>query len=58
MRKGLDLWRQLGGIERPFCCWPSCTASSSKAFRLAFDNVPEGWNQAMPTMVIARIDFS
>ena len=30
----------------------------SKPFRLAFDNVPEGWNQAMPTMVIARIDFS
>jgi hypothetical protein len=29
-----------------------------KAFRLAFDNVPEGWNQAMPEMVIARIDFS
>ena len=30
----------------------------TKAFRLAFDHVPEGWNQAMPTMVIARIDFS
>ena len=30
----------------------------TKAFRLAFDNVPESWNQAMPTMVIARIDFS
>jgi hypothetical protein len=30
----------------------------TKAFRLAFDNVPEGWNQAMPQMVIARIDFS
>lgn len=30
----------------------------TKAFRLAFDNVPEGWNQAMPLMVIARIDFS
>jgi hypothetical protein len=29
-----------------------------KSFRLAFDNVPEGWNQAMPSMVIARIDFS
>ena len=29
-----------------------------KAFRLAFDNVPEGWNQAMPAMIIARIDFS
>ena len=30
----------------------------TKPFRLAFDNVPEGWNQAMPQMVIARIDFS
>lgn len=30
----------------------------SKPFRLAFDNVPEAWNQAMPTMVIARIEFS
>ncbi len=29
----------------------------AKAFRLAFDNVPESWNQAMPQMVIARIDF-
>lgn len=30
----------------------------TKAFRLAFDNVPEAWNQAMPQMVIARIDFT
>lgn len=30
----------------------------TKPFRLAFDNVPESWNQAMPLMVIARIDFS
>ncbi len=30
----------------------------TKPFRLAFDNVPEAWNQAMPGMVIARIDFS
>ena len=29
-----------------------------KPFRLAFDNVPEAWNQVMPSMVIARIDFS
>ena len=29
-----------------------------KPFRLAFDNVPEEWNQALPKMVIARIDFS
>ena len=30
----------------------------TKAFRLAFDQVPESWNQDMPQMVIARIDFS
>jgi hypothetical protein len=30
----------------------------TKAFRLAFDNVPESWNQAMPQMVIARIEFA
>jgi hypothetical protein len=30
----------------------------AKAFRLAFDNVPEAWNQALPQMVIAHIDFS
>ena len=30
----------------------------TKPFRLAFDTVPESWNQQMPQMVIARIDFS
>ena len=29
----------------------------SKAFRLPFDNLPESWNQMMPQLVIARIDF-
>ncbi|HEY1339576.1 MAG TPA: FxLYD domain-containing protein [Bryobacteraceae bacterium] len=29
----------------------------TKPFRLAFDTVPESWNQQMPQMVIARIDF-
>ena len=28
-----------------------------KNFRLAFDNIPESWNQAMPQMVIANIVF-
>ena len=28
-----------------------------KTFRLAFDNIPESWNQAMPQMVIANIVF-
>ena len=29
-----------------------------KPFRLAFDSIPEDWNQALPDLVIARIDFS
>jgi hypothetical protein len=29
----------------------------SKPFRLAFDDVPEEWNQVMPTLVIAQIQF-
>jgi hypothetical protein len=28
-----------------------------KPFRLAFDNVPESWNQALPDLVIAHIEF-
>jgi Protein of unknown function (DUF3426) len=31
--------------------------SENKAFRLPFDNIPESWNQMMPQLVIARIDF-
>jgi hypothetical protein len=29
-----------------------------RAFRLPFDSLPEGWNQAMPKMVIAQITFA
>jgi len=29
-----------------------------KTFRLPFDHIPDSWNQALPDMVIARIDFS
>jgi hypothetical protein len=29
----------------------------TKPFRLAFENPPQGWNQAMPDMVIAQIQF-
>jgi len=29
-----------------------------KPFRLAFDTIPESWNQAMPNLVIAGIRFS
>ncbi len=29
-----------------------------KPFRMPFDNIPESWNQALPDLVIAEIDFS
>jgi hypothetical protein len=29
-----------------------------KAFRLAFDNIPESWNQGLPQLVIAQIIFA
>ncbi len=29
-----------------------------RPFRLPFDSIPEGWNQAMPQMVIAQISFA
>jgi hypothetical protein len=35
----------------------SVAAGETKSFRLPFDNIPESWNQMMPQLVIARIDF-
>jgi len=32
-------------------------AGETKSFRLAFENPPPGWNQAMPALVIAQIQF-
>jgi hypothetical protein len=29
----------------------------TKPFRLPFDSIPESWNNVMPQMVIARLDF-
>jgi hypothetical protein len=29
----------------------------TKSFRLAFDSMPQSWNQALPQMVIAGIRF-
>jgi hypothetical protein len=29
----------------------------TKSFRLAFDNIPESWNQQLPALVIAQIVF-
>ena len=30
----------------------------TRAFRLPFDDIPEGWNNQMPQLVIAHIEFS
>ena len=32
-------------------------SGGKKSFRLAFDNIPESWNQALPQLVIAQIVF-
>ena len=39
--------KKVGGLE------PGAT----KPFRLPFDNIPEDWNNMMPQLVIARIEF-
>lgn len=35
----------------------SLSPGEVKPFRLAFDNVPDSWNQALPDLVIAHIRF-
>ena len=30
----------------------------TRAFRLPFDDIPQGWNNQLPQLVIAHIDFS
>jgi hypothetical protein len=45
--------RIVGGVETRGSLKPGAT----KAFRMPFDSLPEGWNQALPKMVIAQIAF-
>jgi hypothetical protein len=33
-------------------------AGETRAFRLPFDDIPGGWNNQMPQLVIARIEFA
>lgn len=47
-RERVPIVRQKAGPLKP---------SETRAFRLAFDSLPPGWNQAMPQLVIANIDF-
>jgi hypothetical protein len=36
---------------------PPLKPGETRAFRLPFDAIPSGWNQTLPQLVIARIDF-
>ena len=45
--------RIVGGVETRGSLKPGAT----KAFRMPFDSLPDGWNQALPKMVIAQIEF-
>jgi hypothetical protein len=35
----------------------SLKTGETRAFRLPFDSIPSSWNQTLPQLVIARIDF-
>jgi hypothetical protein len=46
--------RIVGGVAAPGSLKPGAT----KSFRMPFDTLPDGWNQALPKMVIAQITFA
>ena len=45
--------RIVGGASAAGTLKPGAT----KSFRMPFDSLPDGWNQALPKMVIAQITF-
>jgi hypothetical protein len=49
---GKELYRERIAIVR------GLGPQETRAFRLPFDNLPEGWNQAMPRLAIAKISFA
>ncbi|MBV9303248.1 MAG: hypothetical protein JOY62_00360 [Acidobacteriaceae bacterium] len=53
---GHEIYRErariVSGKPAPF------VPKETRPFRLAFDHLPDGWNQAMPTLVIAQIVFA
>ncbi len=57
-----DYSGQLVARERSFVVGGTAPGGSLKphttmSFRLPFDTIPEEWNQAMPTLIIAQIQF-
>ena len=52
---GVELHRVLSTIVRER---DGLAPSGEREFRLAFDDIPEGWNQVMPKLYIAEIVFN
>lgn len=53
---GRELYRERLPIVRSKA--KSLNPHETRSFRLPFDNLPDGWNQAMPKLVIAQITFA
>ncbi len=53
-----DAYQQVVLRERVAIVRTRLAPGETKPFRLAFDSVPESWDQALPQIVIAAIDFS
>ena len=51
---GIELHRVLSTIVRADSSLP---AGDEREFRLAFDAIPNGWNQVLPSLYIAEIHF-
>ena len=51
---GVELHRTLSTIVR---AGDGLAPSIERDFRLAFDDIPEGWNQVMPSLYVAEIAF-
>lgn len=53
----VDSYNQVVLRERVAIVKQKLVPGDTQSFRLPFDNIPGSWNQAMPTIVIASIDF-
>ena len=52
-----DSYNQVVLRERVAIVRGRLAPGETKVFRLPFDNIPAGWNQVLPQIVIARIEF-
>jgi hypothetical protein len=53
----LNVYGQQIGRERLAIVRRTLASGETRNFRLPFENIAEGWNQAMPQLVIANLQF-